>query len=77
MAAFASGQEINRIPVTAFIGEHSCRLTGVQVSEYHNSVEVMVDAEIQCTMAASILTIIPALILYYLGQNYFFKVLVF
>lgn len=48
MTAFAEGKEIDRIPVTAFIGEHSCRLAGVKVSDYHRSVDVMVEVEIKC-----------------------------
>jgi hypothetical protein len=46
MKAFATGEEIDRIPCIPLIGEHACRLTGVSVSRYSHSAKLMADAQI-------------------------------
>ncbi len=46
MAAFATGREIDRLPCSPLIGEHACRLTGVTVSRYSHSAELMAEAQI-------------------------------
>lgn len=58
-----------------YITEEKHRTAAIALYYLRNTYERI--SSLPITMAASILTIIPALILYYLGQRYFFKGLVF
>ncbi|MEN6325417.1 MAG: uroporphyrinogen decarboxylase family protein [Syntrophomonas sp.] len=47
MAAFATGQPIDRIPCMPLVNEHACRLIGANVSSYSHSTRLMAEAQIK------------------------------